>query len=185
MKTLIIITTIQTQTHSEQAQGQVLEDEYILEHEAGPSGDGGGSSNDGDRAIKCNDPNWNGERTCIDPSVPKCGEGVDDVCYTDDGDLKNLENQPYCDEVSDDYSGGCWDRKDYDQDTGLYPCKDGSEVEDWRDCGDGGDNGGGDGNNEEGCDEYYDYCDESQGCQRSDIDCVDDTKVEPGYEYNG
>jgi hypothetical protein len=59
--------------------GSADEDQYVLGDAAGPSG-GGGSSNDGDRAIKCNDPNWNGEGTCIDPSVPKCGEGVDEVC---------------------------------------------------------------------------------------------------------
>jgi hypothetical protein len=29
------------------------------------------------------------------PSVPKCQGDIDVVCYTGDGDLKNLENQPY------------------------------------------------------------------------------------------
>ena len=31
----------------------------------------------------------------------------------------------------------CFDRKDYSDVTGLYPCRDGSNVEDWRDCPDG------------------------------------------------
>jgi hypothetical protein len=136
-------------------------------------------------AILCNDPDWDGEGTCIDPSVPKCGEGVDEVCYTDDGDLKNLENQPYCDEVSDDYSGGCWDRRDYDQETGLYPCKEGYK-EDWRDC-----NGNNDGDEpqegdvEAGCQAEDDYCDADEGCESESVDCVDDTAVEEGHEYNG
>jgi hypothetical protein len=118
---------------SSQPQQQQTQDEVEDEDDSGSVGDG---------AIKCDDPNWNGEGICIDPSVPKCQGDMDEVCYTSDGDLKNLENQPYCDEVSDDYSGGCWDRKDYDQDTGLYPCKGtGSSPvykQDWRECnGDG------------------------------------------------
>ena len=44
---------------------------------------------------------------------------------------------PYCDLVSDDYKGGCSDRKDGDDING-YPCRDGSNVKDWRDCKDAG-----------------------------------------------
>jgi hypothetical protein len=89
-----------------------------------------------DIVIKCNDPNWNGEGTCIDPSVPKCEGNTDEVCYTNNGDIKNLENLPYCDQVEMSPEG-CFDRKDYSDDTGLYPCRDGSDVKDWRDCPDG------------------------------------------------
>jgi hypothetical protein len=45
---------------------------------------------------------------------------------------------PYCDLVPDNYKGSCHDRKDYDEDTLLYPCRDGSNVKDWRDCKDAG-----------------------------------------------
>jgi hypothetical protein len=45
---------------------------------------------------------------------------------------------PYCDLVRDGYKGSCHDRKDYDEETGLYPCRDGSNVKDWRDCKDAG-----------------------------------------------
>jgi hypothetical protein len=41
---------------------------------------------------------------------------------------------PYCDLVPDDYEGTCHDRKDFDEDTGLYPCNDGTQQADWRDC---------------------------------------------------
>jgi hypothetical protein len=44
---------------------------------------------------------------------------------------------PYCDLVRDaypDYTGNCWDRKDYSDSTGLYPCRDGLNVADWRNC---------------------------------------------------
>lgn len=107
-------------------------------------------------AILCNDPRWNGEGTCIDPSVSKCPADTDEVCYTSDGDLKNLDKQPYCDEV--DNSEDCWDRKDYDQETGLYPCKDGSYVGDWRDCDDDRDDEGSDGGDEENNDEETENC---------------------------
>lgn len=45
---------------------------------------------------------------------------------------------PYCDLVEDDpsYTGPCHDRQDFDDITGLYPCNDGTQEEDWRDCGD-------------------------------------------------
>ena len=46
---------------------------------------------------------------------------------------------PYCDLVpSDEYKAGCFDRQDCSEDTLLCSCRDGSEVEDWRDCKDAG-----------------------------------------------
>jgi hypothetical protein len=45
---------------------------------------------------------------------------------------------PYCDLVPEDYKGSCHDRKDWGEETGLYPCRDGSNVKDWRDCKDAG-----------------------------------------------
>jgi hypothetical protein len=45
-----------------------------------------------------------------------------------------VQGEPYCDEMQPGETGSCWDRKDYDENTGLYPCKDGSQKEDWRDC---------------------------------------------------
>ena len=47
------------------------------------------------------------------------------------GQLINKPN-PYCDQV--DNPKDCWDRRDYDQATGLYPCNDGTQKTDWRDC---------------------------------------------------
>jgi hypothetical protein len=41
---------------------------------------------------------------------------------------------PYCHKVPDDYQGACHDILDYDEETGLYPCNDGTQEEDWRDC---------------------------------------------------
>jgi hypothetical protein len=41
---------------------------------------------------------------------------------------------PYCDKVPEDYAGACHDRKDFDDITKLYPCNDGTQKEDWRDC---------------------------------------------------
>jgi hypothetical protein len=42
--------------------------------------------------------------------------------------------KPYCDEVEREVGVTCWDRKDYSEDTGLYPCRDGSYEENWQDC---------------------------------------------------
>lgn len=60
---------------------------------------------------------------------------------------------PYCDQVPDNYHGDCHDRKDYYQGgpkNGLYPCNDGTDKADWRDCKDAtkknNDNGGSDSN---------------------------------------
>jgi hypothetical protein len=41
---------------------------------------------------------------------------------------------PYCDKVPDGYTGSCHDRKDYDEETLLYTCNDGTFKVDWRDC---------------------------------------------------
>jgi hypothetical protein len=56
----------------------------------------------------------------------------------DDNDNDNDDNNnklPYCDQ---DDSGACFDSRDYDQVTGLFPCRDGSQVADYRDCPDRG-----------------------------------------------
>ena len=92
-----------------------------------------------------------------DPKPPKCNEGeklIDGKCEPqfDSCGCPVGENcpamvcdppidpigLPYCDLVSDDYKGGCHDRQDYSDDTGLAPCRDGSHVEDYRDCKDAG-----------------------------------------------
>jgi hypothetical protein len=46
------------------------------------------------------------------------------------------EPSPYCDLVPDDYQGTCHDRRDIDEITGKYPCNDGTQADDWRDCAD-------------------------------------------------
>ena len=40
---------------------------------------------------------------------------------------------PYCDQAEPGYKT-CFDSTDYDDRTGLAPCKDGSQVPDYRDC---------------------------------------------------
>lgn len=41
---------------------------------------------------------------------------------------------PYCDLVPENYNGNCHDRKDYSDDTKLYPCNDGTNKVKWQDC---------------------------------------------------
>ncbi|HEU4443172.1 MAG TPA: hypothetical protein VFR94_00700 [Nitrososphaeraceae archaeon] len=108
-------------------------------------------------------------------------------------------DNPYCDLVRDDYQGDCFDRRDYDQETGLYPCRDGSDVKDWRDCPDGPEansnsNSGSDDEDEEaaaddlpqegGCQEGDDFCDADEGCRSDDVDCIDDRGFDED-DYNG
>ena len=117
----------------------------------------------------------NGSNNDEDEELPKCSEveyGI--TCDNSEEEDSWLDDEPYCDQVSSGYRGSCWDRKDYDEITGLYPCKDGSQVKDWKDC------NGHKNKDEQGCDENDDYCDLDQGCQRPDIDCIDDINVESG-----
>jgi hypothetical protein len=50
----------------------------------------------------------------------------------DDGN--NTDEIPYCDETDPGYKGTCFDSQDYDEVTGLVPCKDGSQVQNYKDC---------------------------------------------------
>jgi hypothetical protein len=57
----------------------------------------------------------------------------------DDDDDNNDDNgpNPYCDKVGPNYRGPCHDRLDYYEggpNDGLYPCNDGTNMYDWRDC---------------------------------------------------
>lgn len=72
-------------------------------------------------------------------------DAADDNGNSNSNNNNNDEDDPpYCDQVS--VYENCFDRKDYDQSSGLYPCKDGSYVEDWRDCNGGGSNNDNDNN---------------------------------------
>lgn len=44
------------------------------------------------------------------------------------------DEKPYCDEVGPGYRGTCFDSQDYDDTTGMAPCKDGSQVPNYKDC---------------------------------------------------
>jgi hypothetical protein len=63
----------------------------------------------------------------------------DDNNNDDNDSRRHPSDNPYCDVVrqtGEPYES-CFDRKDYSESTGLYPCRDGSDVKDWRDCPDG------------------------------------------------
>jgi hypothetical protein len=72
------------------------------------------------------------ENGCMDGRDP-----VDGLCLIGEPEpqTETREPLPYCDlipRVAQDYS--CHDRRDYDDVTGLYPCNDGTQKEDWQDC---------------------------------------------------
>jgi hypothetical protein len=61
-------------------------------------------------------------------------KSTDNVDGDGNGDGIDDSNTPYCDEIEREVGVTCWDRKDYSEDTGLYPCRDGSYEENWQDC---------------------------------------------------
>ena len=111
-------------------------------------------------------------------------EDEDENENVDKGDEDSDDGgNPYCDELATPYSEDCFDRKDYDQETGLYPCKDGSYVGDWRDCTGGGSNNDDDDNDSDlpNCNdvEYGTRCD---GSEDEDSTLDDETEYEDdGY----
>jgi hypothetical protein len=69
-------------------------------------------------------------------STDKLTNNGDDDDDGDDDDNDNDDDgpNPYCDTDKGKAASVCHDRLDYDQDTGLYPCNDGTNKVDWRDC---------------------------------------------------
>ena len=67
-----------------------------------------------------------------------CTEEGEEESSDDSG--RPPSDNPYCDVVrqTGEPYDSCFDRKDYSESTGLYPCRDGSDVEDWRECEGGG-----------------------------------------------
>jgi hypothetical protein len=145
-----------------------------------------------DESGKCDGENFDCVTDCDDGSSVTTGfpcpgekdEGVPDGSDGSGGDADSRRppsDNPYCDLIDQSRMApgqGCFDRKDYDQSTGLYPCRDGSDVEDWRDCPDGpeansdpneetGENV--DGDNEIECQEDDEFCE--PGCEDPDLVC--------------
>lgn len=60
-----------------------------------------------------------------------CSDGS---TVTEDEDCPSTGPNPYCDTEKGKAARVCHDRLDYDQDTGLYPCNDGTNKVDWKDC---------------------------------------------------
>lgn len=92
----------------------------------------------GDTDNDDNDSGDDGEQifTCSDGST-----------VTGDEECPSTGPNPYCDKVGPNYRGSCHDRKDYSESTGLYPCNDGTQKTDWRDCKDATDSNNDDNNN--------------------------------------
>jgi hypothetical protein len=74
---------------------------------------------------------------------------------------------PYCNTPAAENSKNCWDVRDYSEDTGLYPCNDGTHKTDWRDC-------------EDVSGKYKDFCKKNplvKECYHKEKDDDDKTKV--------
>jgi hypothetical protein len=109
------------------------------------------------------------------------------------GSSDGSSDLPYCDEVN--FNQECFDRRDFDAETGLYPCKDGSYEEDWRDC--NGDSSGNDDDDNDSsdldddsdddgdnCQSQDDFCDDDEGCESDSVDCIDDRGFDED-DYDG
>ena len=51
-----------------------------------------------------------------------------------DQNSKPKDPSPYCSTPAAENSKSCWDVKDVDQVSGKYPCNDGTQKADWKDC---------------------------------------------------
>jgi hypothetical protein len=66
-----------------------------------------------------------------------CGDATAPPLDPEPSPSPSREPLPYCDIVAGPgFNGACHDRRDYDELTGLYPCNDGTQEVDWRDCAD-------------------------------------------------
>ena len=80
------------------------------------------------------------EKEEIDEQEQEAWEDAGRPGDNDDNDENGDDNtkpNPYCDKRPADYHGPCHDRKDSYQGGakhGLYPCNDGTDKKDWRDC---------------------------------------------------
>ncbi|MGH9982512.1 MAG: hypothetical protein ACRD8W_00975 [Nitrososphaeraceae archaeon] len=85
---------------------------------------------------ECELPNPGDETVSPAAPVPPVASNVPfpDADEEEDEDRYDDPN-PYCDKLSGDFPRpDCHDRKDYDEETLLYPCNDGSHEERWQDC---------------------------------------------------
>lgn len=69
-------------------------------------------------------------------SEPETGEETTGEDQTEGQENEEQERQtlPYCDTPEGEAAQSCHDRDDYDEDTGLYPCNDGSQKSNPDDC---------------------------------------------------
>jgi hypothetical protein len=77
------------------------------------------------------------EKKEIDEREQEAWEDAGRPGERDDDDNDDDGPNPYCDLVPDNYQGACHDRLDYYESgpkSGLYPCNDGTDKADWRDC---------------------------------------------------
>jgi hypothetical protein len=81
--------------------------------------------------LTCEKNNPNGDDACESdkPVTVRCSDGstaeVQSMCPT---------KLSYCDTDAGKKATSCFDRKDIDQTTGLYPCNDGTQKADYKDC---------------------------------------------------
>lgn len=116
----------------------------------------------GTTALECLNDMLGTEPDCGDMTPLEC---LNDKLNKEEPTIEDNKPNPYCDKVSDEYmqnGGFCHDRLDFDEETGLFPCNDGTQQKDWRDCDDATELPNGD-------HPSHDYC-QALGCPGSPPD---------------
>ena len=101
-------------------EGSLEEQEEQAEEDWEDAGRPGDTDNDDNDD---NDDNEEQMFTCSDGST-----------VTEDEECTSIRPNPYCDTDRGKAALVCHDRLDYDQNSGLYPCNDGTSKVNWRDC---------------------------------------------------
>jgi hypothetical protein len=104
-------------------EGSLEEQEEQAQEDWEDAGRPGDTDNDDNDDNDDNEDNEEQMFTCSDGST-----------VTENEECPSTEPNPYCDTGRGKAAPVCHDRLDYDQNSGLYPCNDGTSKVDWRDC---------------------------------------------------
>jgi hypothetical protein len=69
-----------------------------------------------------------------EPETGDEGSTEEEQTQGQENEERERESLPYCDTPEGNAAQSCHDRDDYDEDTGLYPCNDGSQKTNPDDC---------------------------------------------------
>lgn len=113
------------------SQGEISSQEELEEAYEGTQWEDNIGPNEFEEATNNDEDDNNDDNGDDEQQLFTCSDGS---TVTGDEECPSTGPNPYCDTEKGKAAPVCHDRKDYDQDTGLYPCNDGTNKVDWRDC---------------------------------------------------